>query len=114
MKDLDANIVGIYQRHALAWADARLQAKTLQERGWLDRFCRIIPEGGSVLDLGCGAGAPVAEHLCKKGYSITGIDSSPQMIAMFKARLPGEEALIADMRELSLDRLFNGVIAWNS
>ena len=114
MNDLDSNIVEIYQRHARAWVDARLQAKTLQERDWLDRFCRIVPQSGSVLDLGCGAGAPIAEHLCEKGYSITGVDSSPQMATMFQARLPREKILVADMRELSLDRLFEGIIAWDS
>ena len=46
--------------------------------------------------------------------SATGVDSSTSMIAMFQARLPGQEALVSDMRILSLERTFHGILAWDS
>jgi trans-aconitate methyltransferase len=107
-------IVGIYQRHAGAWVSARLQEQSFYERGWLDRFCRLIPQSSSVLDLGCGAGAPIAKYLSKHSYSITGVDSSPAMVSMFQSRLPRERALVADMRKLSLEQVFHGILAWDS
>lgn len=107
-------IVDLYQRHAAAWVDARLRASTLDERGWLDRFTQPIPAGGTVLDLGCGGGAPIAKYLSERGYAVTGIDSSPAMVAMFQARLPGQQALVADMRTLNLARRFDGILAWDS
>ena len=53
----------IYERHADAWVEVRLREGSLYERGWLDRFCALVPPGGSVLDMGCGAGEPIARPL---------------------------------------------------
>jgi SAM-dependent methyltransferase len=108
------NIVDLYERHASAWAHARHQEGTLYERGWLDRFCAMIAAAGSVLDLGCGPGEPIAAYLVRQGFAITGIDSSRGMIAMFQARLPGQEAFVSDMRALALGRKFQGILAWDS
>jgi SAM-dependent methyltransferase len=108
------DIIDLYDRHACAWVSARLQEGRLYERGWLNRFCELVSPGDSVLDLGCGAGQPIAAHLIERGFAVTGVDSSKTMIAMFQARLPGHEALIADMRTLSLGRVFHGILAWDS
>lgn len=107
-------IIGIYERHAGAWVGARLREGSLYERAWLDRFCGSIPQSSSVLDLGCGAGAPIAKYPNELGYSITGVDSSPAMVSMFQSHLPREQAFVADMRELSLDQVFHGILAWDS
>ena len=107
-------IVDLYERHANLWASARAREKEFHERGWLDRFCALIPPGGSILDAGCGTGEPMARYLDGCGYPVTGIDSSPAMIAMFAAQLPGQQAQVADMRTLSLGRRFAGILAWDS
>jgi SAM-dependent methyltransferase len=67
-----------------------------------------------VLDLGCGAGEPIARYVSECGCAVTGVDSSPAMIAKFRARLPGQQALVSDMRTLSLGRRFHGILAWDS
>ena len=107
-------IVDIYERHADAWVEARLRESSLYEREWLDRFCALVPPSGSVLDLGCGAGEPIARYVSECGCAVTGVDSSPAMIAKFRARLPGQRALVSYMRTLSLGRLFHGILAWDS
>jgi SAM-dependent methyltransferase len=114
MESAAARIIDLYQRHAEAWAGLRLKARGLQERGWLERFQAIVRPGGSVLDIGCGAGAPIAAWLAGQGFRVTGIDSSPAMVAMFRARLPSETGLVADMRHLALGRRFDGLLAWDS
>ena len=106
-------IVDLYERHAGLWAQARAR-EAFYERGWLDRFCALIPPRGSILDAGCGTGEPLARHLAERGYAVTGIDSSPAMVAMFQARLPGQQAQVADMRTLSLAQVFHGILAWDS
>jgi SAM-dependent methyltransferase len=108
------NIVDLYNRHANAWAGARLREAHLCERGWLEKFCGLICAGGSVLDIGCATGEPMATYLVKHGYSVTGIDSSRAMIELFRERLPDQEALVAEMRTLSLKRVFPGILAWDS
>jgi SAM-dependent methyltransferase len=107
-------VIDVYERHAEAWVSERLRENNFPERGWLDRFCALIPAGGSVLDIGCGAGAPIAKHLSESGYAVTGVDSSATMIAMFQTRLPSQHALVSDMRTLCLEQRFNGILAWDS
>ena len=41
--------------------------------------------------------------LADRGHPVTGIDSSPEMIALFRANLPDQVAEAADMRSISLD-----------
>jgi trans-aconitate methyltransferase len=64
--------------------------------------------------MGCAAGEPIATYLVQHGYSVTGVDSSRAMIELFRQRLPDQEALVADMRMLSLNRVFRGILAWDS
>jgi trans-aconitate methyltransferase len=64
--------------------------------------------------LGCGSAEPIARYFIDQGHKITGIDSSPALIALCKDRLPDHEWIAADMRNLSLDRRFDGILAWDS
>jgi cyclopropane fatty-acyl-phospholipid synthase-like methyltransferase len=49
-----------------------------------------------------------------RGLKVTGVDSSPTMISLCRQRLPDQDWIVADMRNLSLDRRFDGVLAWDS
>jgi trans-aconitate methyltransferase len=42
------------------------------------------------------------------------VDSAPAMIGRCKQRFPNETWLVADMRSLTLDRTFDGILAWDS
>jgi SAM-dependent methyltransferase len=109
------HIIDLYDRHAHAWVGARRrEAQRLYERGWLEQFCSLVGAGGAVLDIGCGAGEPIAAYLVEHGHPVTGVDSSKAMIALFKDRLPGQAASVADMRTLAIGRLFPGILAWDS
>ena len=69
----------------------------------LNKECRSRPE--LVLDLGCGTGKMTLE-LAKRGYDMTGIDYSPEMldIARCEAEKQGYDVLwlCQDMREFEL------------
>jgi SAM-dependent methyltransferase len=112
MTDAADDVVGVYRRHADAWAAAR--GAKLPERTWIERFATMLDPGAAVLDVGCGSGRPIARYLADRGYLITGVDSSPEMIALFRSNLPGATAEVADMRSLDLGRRFGGLIAWDS
>ena len=105
-------VVGLYRRHAGAWAAAR--GTELSERAWIDRFAALLDAGATVLDIGCGSGEPIAVSLVGRGHHVVGVDSSPEMIGLFRANLPDEVAEVADMRSLHLDGAFGGLIAWDS
>lgn len=105
-------IVGLYRRHARAWADAR--GGQLIEKPWLDRFIALLPENPAVLDIGCGPGVPVGRYLIERGCRLTGADSAPEMIGLAEDSLPQGTWLVADMRSLDLGRTFQGLLAWDS
>lgn len=105
-------VIGLYRRHARAWAQDR--GNRLIETAWLDRFRALLPPGATVLDIGCGTGEPIARYLIAQGCDVTGVDSSPEMIALFRDHCPHRDWHVADMRELSLGRRFNGILAWDS
>lgn len=106
------DIVALYQRHARPWDKNR--GKTLFERPWLDRFTAALPSDRSVLDLGCGGGEPLARYLIEQGLRVTGVDSSPALIEIARARFPKERWMAGDMRTVSLAERFGGILAWDS
>lgn len=106
-----AAIIDLYERKAKAWIGLRSR---FIERGWIERFAACVPPGGGVLDLGCGAGAPIAQYLVRNGFSLTGVDGAPSLVAEARRTLPEATWTVADMRGLALSRRFNGVVAWHS
>jgi SAM-dependent methyltransferase len=57
-----------------------------------DRALEVLPEGGSVLDVGCGGGA-ASLALAGRAGSVIGVDESAEMLALFsdEAELRGLE-----------------------
>ena len=113
MTKLSDSIIAHYERHARAW-DADRQAGNWTDRVWLERFADCLEPGAQVLDIGCGSGRPVAGYFVQKDFAVTGVDSSPTMIALCRERLPDQRWIVADMRGLALDERFDGILAWDS
>jgi SAM-dependent methyltransferase len=106
-------IIAHYERHAIEWAADRAALPWI-EKPWHERFVRSLPARATVLDLGCGSGAPVAAYLAEEGCKVTGVDSSPTLIALCRKLLPAHEWHVADMRTLALGKRFDGILAWDS
>jgi SAM-dependent methyltransferase len=113
MSDLSKRIVGHYEKHARAW-DRDRQNCYWNDKVWHDRFIDRLGKSATVLDVGCGPGRPVAQHMVERGLRVTGVDSSPTMISLCRERLPDQEWIVADMRQLALGRCFDGILAWDS
>ena len=113
MNELADRIIDHYERHAREW-DADRRAAGWNDKPWHDRFIAKLPAGAAVLDLGCGSGSPVAQHMAACGLRVTGVDASPTLVSLCRERLPEQEWILADMRSLRLGRRFDGVIAWDS
>jgi SAM-dependent methyltransferase len=105
-------IVGLYERHAAEFD--RDRGQSLFEKAWLDRFLGHVRPAGTVLDIGCGMAEPIARYVIEAGFTVVGLDSSPSMIAMCRARFPASEWIVGDMRQLALGRRFDGLLGWDS
>lgn len=106
-------IIDLYERHAHDYvADRGCQLGN--ERAWLDRFTRLLPQAATILDLGCASGDPIARHLIEQGFAADGVDASPTLIALCRTRFPDRSWHVADMRTLALSRTFHGLLAWDS
>jgi len=106
------NILNLYDTHADAFA--RLRSRHLMEKTWLDKFIDLLGTRGTVLDMGCGNGRPIAEYFIQQGYQITGIDGACAMLARAQEQFPEQRWLNRDMRQLALNETFDGLIAWDS
>jgi len=75
-------------------------------------WAKALPRGAAILDLGCGAGAPIAEALAEDGFSLYGVDASPTLAARFRQRLP-QAGVACEPVETSafFGRSFDGVVA---
>jgi len=102
----------VYQRQARRFDAERV--KILIERKWLTRFEALLPKPANILDLGCGAGKPIAQHLIQNGHALTGIDYAASMIALVQSRFPDHHWQVMDMRNLDLPTQFDGIIGWHS
>jgi SAM-dependent methyltransferase len=113
-----ARVRPYYADHALSaiFYDVVTAADT-NLSGDIGHYAGLAPVGGAVLELGAGAGR-VAFALAESGFSVTGIDLSPAMLARARARLamaPAElaerlEFRLGDMTALDLKRSFALVV----
>lgn len=86
----------IAERHAAWGFHTRVEER--------DRYTALIealvPEGGAVLELGCGAGVPTTRRLAQR-YRVTGVDISPRHVALAREQVPEAEFMLADMAALA-------------
>ena len=78
---VDEATLQFYRRNAQAYAD---WAKAPSAR--LTGFLGLLPPGGSILELGCGAGNHAAEMLAR-GFVLRATDGSPEMAEVASQRL---------------------------
>ncbi|WP_163849458.1 class I SAM-dependent methyltransferase [Pseudooceanicola aestuarii] len=112
MSEISQQIIPLYRRHGLDWN--RLRSRALVERDWLAAFVAALPARAAVLDLGCGAGDPLARALLARGARVTGVDTSAPLLRLARQRMPAAHWHLGDMRRLAMGRRFHGILAWDS
>src|ERR1051325_1029531 len=72
-----------------------------------------LPEGASVLDVGCGTGMPLTTTLLVAGCKVVGVDSSLPMLEQFQANCPDTPFVYAPIQTAQLHgQMFDAAIAW--
>ena len=69
-----------------------------------------LPDKAKILDLCCGTGL-LAKTLTKKGYRVTGIDNSAEMLRYAKQNAPAGEFFLENARDFRLRGEFNAVFS---
>jgi SAM-dependent methyltransferase len=97
-------IAGMY--HAL-WADWYLPAALpALEKLFFSR----LPPGASVVDVCCGSGH-VTKELVRRGYRVTGIDSSAELITLARQELPDIDFRVQDARKIRLENRYDAALS---
>jgi cyclopropane fatty-acyl-phospholipid synthase-like methyltransferase len=101
-----------YDKIAAHFAEAR---KPWLEQRYLPELIDGLAPGDRVLDLGCGAGRPIAERLAAAGLRVVGVDSSIEMLRLARRNVPAALLVLAEMTEVELaDGFFAAIVAWDS
>lgn len=101
---VDEATLQFYRSNAQSYA-AWAKAPSTRLRG----FLKLLPPGGSVLELGCGAGNHSAVMLAE-GFSVRATDGSPEMAAIASQRL-GHPVEAMRFDELEASEAYDGVWA---
>lgn len=86
----------------------RHRTQKLQDTEWLERFKSMLPEGGSVLDVGCAYGRDLVT--LAKDFSVTGIDVSEMMLEEARELVPQATLIHGDILDAELGA-FDGIWA---
>ncbi|WP_441235930.1 class I SAM-dependent methyltransferase [Bradyrhizobium sp. 930_D9_N1_4] len=101
---MDETTLTFYRQNAEAYAG---WAKAPSTR--LKSFLALLPSGGSILELGCGAGNHSAVMLAE-GFSVRATDGSPEMAAIASQRL-GHPVEAMRFDQLDAQEAYDGVWA---
>jgi SAM-dependent methyltransferase len=98
---------------SFAWAyDAVVDRPVVAESDHIDAILRGrgAPPGARVLDAGCGTGQYAAQ-LARRGYRVTGVDRSPELLGVARGLPPARLAwVLGDVTSLPLARRFDAVL----
>jgi SAM-dependent methyltransferase len=93
--------------YAHYWGDEyHCQAMPVLDRALLNR----LAPPAAILDLCCGDGR-IASALAQRGYEVTGVDASREMLRYARQRTPSVRFYLRDARRLKLRRSYDAVIS---
>ena len=93
------------------WADCEQNLEDLEQSTIWALLQSHLPQGGRILEAGCGTGQWV-RLLASKGYNAYGIDFSERTVRASKTKWPDLELVVGDLRSMPYqDGFFDGVMS---
>ena len=106
-----ADVAAFFDRCAPTW-DAEMIRSEPVIRAILD--LSAIRPGIDVLDVACGTGVLFPDYLARGVGSLTGIDISPEMARLARAKFPEVTVLCGDAETAAFDRDFDVIMIYNA
>lgn len=75
----------------------------------LEKFCKLLPEDATILDLGCGSGRD-SLYFIEEGYDVTALDGSLKLCELAKVHI-GQDVLNMLYEDMDFENVFDGVWA---
>ena len=102
----ETSTIGFYDDHADEYVSSTVG---LEMESLYRPFLELVPEGGLILDAGCGSGRDTKAFL-DRGYQVTAIDASANMVAATR-QMTGQPARQMRFQELKNQNEFDAIWA---
>ncbi|HYH12765.1 MAG TPA: class I SAM-dependent methyltransferase, partial [Thermomicrobiales bacterium] len=101
-----------YDRIADTYAEWAPRVRVEERARYTARIVQALPEGASLLELGCGSGLPTTQLLASR-YQVTGVDISARQVELARMNVPDATFIQADMTTLDFPAAsFDGIAAF--
>lgn len=80
----------------------------------LECALKFVAKPGASLDVGCGSHGRFIDLLLARGFTATGMDISPNMIALAQERSPAATFHVGDICQWPLPQKYDFITAWDS
>jgi 2-polyprenyl-3-methyl-5-hydroxy-6-metoxy-1,4-benzoquinol methylase len=102
-----------YNAIAASWDEAR-RSLSARERPYLDAFLADLQVPSHILDLGCGTGRPMAEHILAEGHRVTGVDQAERLLDLARSRFPAARWIESRIEHYAPAEHYAGVVCWDA
>lgn len=98
--------IDFYNQHAAQFFSSTVD---IDASSLLKPFLDYLPDGGYILDAGCGSGRD-SKHLIELGYQVQAFDASPALAALAQTLIK-QPVTVATFLEWQTDQHFDGIWA---
>jgi SAM-dependent methyltransferase len=100
-----------YDRVALRYAELEHPDKPWPRGRWLRELLARVPEGGEIVDIGCGNGVPALEAIAER-HRATGVELSAVQAELARENVPAARVLHGDAMNVEPGRCFDAATAF--
>jgi len=101
-----------YDKIAQWWHDQHIESSYGVSQ--FERAVRYTASAGKALDVGSGAGGRFVNILQNRGFSVTGLDISKEMVKLASNNHPEHKFMHQDICSWETEEKFDFIVAWDS
>jgi trans-aconitate methyltransferase len=100
------------QYDLIAEGFANMRTSFYKEQHHIDVFLSYLQPNAHILDVGCGSGKPIAAYLLEKGFKVTGLDGSKELLKIAALNCPNLRTLRGDIRHIVIKEQYDAILEW--